>query len=160
MKPDLSAWLASHLSGRITKTDLRTGALLRRTSKIVANQNGLSWECYVNAVSAWLWINNRGTSVALAINRRSPGMGLVEQIDQPFARLSLPVFVRPGTTDAVETCRQLEPFIDGLALSRFEYFTATPDQVTLWNRRPTIERLRARVAALQRQFATERRALS
>ena len=152
MKTDITAWLASELSGRITKTDLRTGALLRRTSKIVANSDGLSWECYVNAVSAWLWINNRGTAVALSINHRSPGMGLVEQVNQPFAHLTLPVFVRPGTTGAGEVCRQLEPFIVALGLGRFEYFSATPDQVTLWNRRPSVETLRKRIQLLRKQF--------
>ena len=152
MKTDLSTWLASELAGRITKTDLRTGALLRRTSKIVANTDGLSWECYVNAVSAWLWINNRGTRVAVSINRRSPGMLLTEPVDQPFARVTLPVFVRSGTDGALDECRRLEPFIDGLALKRFEYFAATPDQVTLWNRRPTIDILRRRIQLMRDQF--------
>ena len=49
---DLSAWLAAELGGRVTKTDFRTGALLRRTAKVVAVRDGLSWECYVNAA---LW---------------------------------------------------------------------------------------------------------
>ena len=86
---DFSPWLASELSGRITKTDLRTGALLRRTSKIVALQDGLAW---------------------------------------------------------------LEPFIEALALGRSEYLIATPDQVTLWNRRPSVETLRKRIQLLRRQF--------
>ena len=152
--PHVSAWLAAELGGRITKTDLRTGALLRRTSKIVATRNGLSWECYINAASAWLWINGRGfdPTAALSINRRSPGLGLVEPLDQPFARLTHPVFARPGTGNARATCRRVEPLIEALALSRFEYVTTTPDQITLWNRRPAIATLRRRIQALRAEL--------
>jgi len=151
----VSAWLANELGGRITKTDLRTGALLRRTSKIVARQDGMSWECYVNAASAWLWINGHGSDagVALSINRRSPGMLMTEPVEQPFAGLTHPVFTTPGGTGAREQCRRWEPFVAGLALGRFEYITATPDQVTLWNRRPRIDTLRRRINLLRDQFA-------
>jgi hypothetical protein len=153
VKVDLSAWLAAELGGRITKTDLRTGALLRRTSKIVSMQDGLSWECYVNAASTWLWLNGSGTAgPALAINRRSPGMLMLEPVEQPFARLTLPVFTRAGSTGAREQCRQWEPLVEGLALGRFEYLTATPDQVALWNRRPTTDVLQRRIQLLRSQF--------
>jgi hypothetical protein len=150
---DLSAWLATELGGRVTKTDLRTGALLRRTSKIVALQDGLSWECYINAASVWLWLNGSGTAgSALSINRRSPGMLLIEPVAHPFIHLTLPAFTRPGTTGAGEQCRQWEPFVEGLELGRFDYLTATPDQVTLWNRRPTADVLRRRIQLMRSQF--------
>jgi hypothetical protein len=147
----VSAWLATELGGRITKTDLRTGALLRRTSKIVATRDALSWECYVNAASVWLWINGRGFDrvVAVSINRRSPGMGLTEPVDQPFARLTHPAFTGPGPGNAAEMCRRVEPLIEALALARFEYLTTTPDQITAWNRRPTIDTLRRRIRILR-----------
>jgi hypothetical protein len=152
--PDHSAFLAAELGGRITKTNLRTGALLRRTTKIVAQQDGISWECYVNAASAWLWLNGSGTSgAALSINRRAPGMLMTERVEDAFARLTHPVFTRPGTTGAREQCREWEPFIEALSLGRFDYITATPDQFTLWNRRPRIEVLRARIQILRSQFA-------
>jgi hypothetical protein len=150
----VSAWLANELGGRITKTDLRTGALLRRTSKIVARQDGISWECYVNAASAWLWINGRGSDagVALSINRRSPGLLMIEPVDQPFAALTHPVFARSGGTGAREQCRRWEPLISALELGRFDYITATPDQFALWNRRPRLDTLRRRVQLLRAQF--------
>jgi hypothetical protein len=150
----LAAWLATELGGRVSRTDLRTGALLRRTAKIVAQQDGLTWECYVNAASAWLWINGRGSDpgVTLSINRRSPGMLMIEPVEQPFAALTHPVFTRPGGTGAREQCRRWEPFVAGLVLGRFEYITATPDQFTLWNRRPRIDTLRRRIQLLRTQF--------
>ena len=69
-----AAWLATALGGRITKTDLRTGPLLRRTSKIVAVQDGLSWECYVNAASVWLWINGPSLfgDAGFSVNKKFP----------------------------------------------------------------------------------------
>jgi hypothetical protein len=153
VRADLSAWLASELGGKITKTGLRTGALLRRTNKVVAVQEGLSWECYVNAASTWLWLNGSGTAgPALSINRRAPGMLMTEPVEQPFARVTLPVFTRPGGTGARDQCRQWETFVDALGLGRFEYLTATPDQLTLWNRRPTADVLRRRIQLLRAQF--------
>ena len=150
----VSAWLADQIDGRITKTDLRTGALLRRTMKIVARQDGISWECYVNAASVWLWLNGSGTSGAeISINRRAPVMLMIEPVEDAFERLTHPVFMRPGSAGAREQCRMWEPFIEALALRRFDYITATPDQFTLWNRRPTIDTLRRRIQLLRAQFA-------
>lgn len=161
MATDLSGWLATELAGRVTKSDLRTGALLRRTSKIVARRDGLSWECYVNAASAWLWINNRGVSgTAFSVNRKSHSMLLIDPVADAFERLAYPVYAwpadRPGSPYPRENvrpaCRRLEPFVAALDLSYWEYFTATPDQITLWNRRPDCDRLRRRIALLRDQF--------
>jgi hypothetical protein len=152
--PQVSAWLATELDGRITKTELRTGPLLRRTSKIVARQDGISWECYVNAASVWLWLNGSGTSVAeMSINRRAPVMLMIEAVENPFERLAHAAFARPGSSGAREQCRAWESLIEELALGRFDYITATPDQFTLWNRRPTIDTLRRRIDRLRAQFA-------
>jgi hypothetical protein len=149
----VSAWLATELDGRITKTELRTGPLLRRTAKIVARQDGISWECYVNAASVWLWLNGSGTTGAeMSINRPARVMLMIEPVEDAFERLAHPVFRRPGSTDAREQCIAWEPLIEELALGRFDYITATPDQFTLWNRRPAIDRLRRRIDLLRAQF--------
>ena len=157
-----AAWLATELGGRITKTDLRTGPLLRRTSKIVARQNGLSWECYVNAASAWLWINGRvlGDEAGFSVNRKFPVMGFIEPLADAFERLRQPVYVWPSDrppepyprANAIKACRRLEPLFEALNLGRREYVSATPDQVTLWNRRPDVDVLRRRIQLLRDQF--------
>ena len=163
MASDLSQWLASELGGRVTKTELRTGFLLRRTSKIVANRDGLSWECYVNAASAWLWINNRGVpGAAFSVNRKSHSMLLIEPVADAFDHLSYPVFARPPYREGSPyprenvqpACRRLEPFFAALDLGRWEFFTTTPDQITLWNRRPDRDRLRRRIQLLRENFGT------
>ena len=162
MANDLSGWLASELDGRITRTDLRTGPLLRRTSKIVSKQHGLSWECYVNAVSVWLWINGRvlGDEAGFSVNKKFLVMGFSERLDDVFERLSLPVYVWPANRPpefyprehARRACRRLEPFLASLDLGRGEYLTATPDQITVWNRRPDADCLRRRIQLLRDQF--------
>ena len=145
----------------MTKTDLRTGALLRRTSKIIANRDGLSWECYVNAVSAWLWIDNRGVpDTAFSVNRRSHSNILIDPVADAFERLKVPVYAWPsdraGSPYPRENvrlaCRRLEPFFTALDLGRWELFTATPDQITVWNRRPDRDRLRRRIQLLSEYF--------
>ena len=166
MANDLSAWLASELDGRITRTDLRTGPLLRRTSKIVSKQQGLSWECYVNAASVWLWINGRvlGDEAGFSVNKKFLVMGFSEQLDDAFERLSLPVYVWPANRPpelyprehARRACRRLEPLFASLDLGRGEYLTATPDQITVWNRRPDADRLRRRIQLLRDQFGLRR----
>ena len=167
MATDLSGWLATELGGRVTKTDLRTGALLRRTSKIVANRDGLSWECYLNAASAWLWINNRGVpGTAFSVNRKSHSMLLLDPVADAFERLAYPVYAWPADRagspypreNVQPACRRLEPFIAALDLRRWEFFTATPDQITLWNRRPDRERLRRRIQLLREYFGTPKSA--
>ena len=163
MGTDLSGWLALELGGRVTKTDLRTGALLRRTSTIVANRDGLSWECYVNAASAWLWINNRGVAgTAFSVNRKSHSMLLIDPVADAFERLTYPVYAWPADLQGSlyprenvrPACRRLEAFVAALDLRRWEYFTASPDQITLWNRRPDHERLRRRLQLLREYFGT------
>lgn len=162
MTKDLSAWLASELGGRITKTDLRTGPLLRRTSKIVATQHGLSWECYVNAVSVWLWINSRvlGHEAGFSVKKAFPVRGFTDPLDDAFDQLRVPVFVWPATrppepypaANARAACRRLEPWFAALALGRGEYVTATPDQITIWNRRPDAASLQRRIQLVRDQF--------
>ena len=153
----ISSWLAGELGGRVVKTDLRTGPFLRRTAKIIARQHGISWECYVNAASTWLWLNGSGTSGAeLSINRRAPVMMMIEPVADAFERLKHPVFTRPGSSGAREQCRAWETFVEQLALKRFDYVIATPDQFTLWNRRPRVETLRDRIAVLRTQFGDDR----
>src|SRR5687767_8613735 len=129
MATDLSAWLASELGGRVTKTELRMGALMRRTSKIVANRDGLSWECYVNAVSAWLWINNRGVpGTSFSVNRRCHGMLQIDPVADAFERLAYPVYAGPADRagspypreNVRPACRRLEPFFAALDLGRWE----------------------------------------
>jgi hypothetical protein len=162
MANDLSSWLAAELDGRIAKTDLRTGPLLRRTSKIVSTQQGLPWECYVNAASVWLWINGRvlGDEAGFSVNKKYLVMGFSEPLDAAFERLSLPVYVWPANRPpepyprehARRTCRRLEPLFASLDLGRGEYLTATPDQITLWNRRPSAPFLQRRIQLLRGQF--------
>ena len=162
MATDLSAWLASELGGRITKTGLRTGPLLRRTSKIVAKQYGLSWECYVNAVSVWMWINSRilGDEAGFSVNKKFPVMGFTEPLEDAFEHLPLPVFVWPAArppesypaANARAACGRLEPWFAALALGRGEYVTATPDQITIWNRRPDAACLQRRIQLVRDQF--------
>jgi hypothetical protein len=162
MPTNLTSWLAAELGGRITKTNLRTGPWLRRTSKIVARQGGLSWECYVNAASAWLWINGRvlGDEAGFSVNRKFPVMAFVEPLDAPFETLTLPVYVSPRVPKplydpaaARRACRRLEAFFEQLDLRRGDYFTASPDQITLWNRRPDAAVLQRRIRVLRVQFA-------
>jgi len=162
MAKDLSAWLASELGGRITKTDLRMGPLLRRTTKIIARQDGLSWECYVNAASVWLWINSRvlGDDAGFSVNKKALMMGYTEQLEDAFERSRLPAYVWPASRppepyareNARRACRRLESFFESLELGRGEYVIATPDQISVWNRRPQVDRLRRQIQLLREQF--------
>jgi hypothetical protein len=165
---ELAAWLADELGGRVTQRDLRTGLLFRRTHKVVARKAGPSWECYVTAASVWLWINNLGLAedAGFSVNRRSRTMVFIERLADPFDRLLLPVYVWPSerspalypVPEVRAACRRLEGFFAALELRRGECVTITPAQITLWNRRPTRERLRARTRLMTELFAGERRA--
>jgi hypothetical protein len=160
---DLAAWLADELGGRVAQHDLRTGLWFRRTHKVVASGAGPSWECYVTAVSVWLWINNLGLAenAGFSVNERSKAMGFIEPLPNPFDRLLLPVYVwsseyppAPYTVPAVvAACRRLEGFFAALELRRGEHVMITQEQITLWNRRPTRDRLRARIRLMTDLFA-------
>src|SRR5687767_3297043 len=90
---DLAAWLADELGGRITQTDLRTGAWFRRTHKVFATSDGVVFESYVTAASVWMWIEGIELDQAtqFSVNRRVPMMVHIERLEDPFARLRLPV---------------------------------------------------------------------
>jgi hypothetical protein len=160
---DLAAWLAEELGGRVTQRDLRTGLWFRRTHKVVASRAGPSWECYVTAVSVWLWINNLGLAenAGFSVNARSTVMGFSERLANPFERLLLPVYVWPSEhppapypVPAVRAaCRRLEGLFAALELRRGEHVMITREQITLWNRRPTRDRLRARIRVMTDLFA-------
>jgi hypothetical protein len=159
---DLAAWLADELGGRITQTDLRTGFWFRRTHKVVARSDGVSFEAYVSAAAVWLWIQKLDLDPAtkFSVNRRSIGMGCIEPLADAFARLRLPVFVPPrdrnpqqhSPSQVREACRSLEAFVAAIDLQRGEYLVATPAQVTIWNQRPGVDRLRARIHAVKARF--------
>lgn len=144
----------------MTKTDLRMGPFLRPTSKIFATTGAFAWECYVNAASVWLWINGPvlPEQAGFAVNKPSRVMGCTERMESPFERVSHAVYVwptglppAPYPLDQIRAaCRRLEPLIEQLELGRNEYLSATPDQITLWNRKPTREVLRRRVQLLRR----------
>jgi hypothetical protein len=159
---ELAAWLADELGGRVAQRDLRTGLWFRRTHKVVA---GPSWECYVTAASVWLWFNNLGLAenAGFAVNEPSRTMGFIERLANPFERLLLPVYVWPSerppalypVPEVRAACRRLEGFFAALELRRGEHVMITPAQLTLWNRRPDRERLRARIRLLQQMFERE-----
>ena len=158
---DLASWLADELGGRITQTDLRTGPWFRRTHKVFASCDGVVFESYVTAASVWMWIEGIELDPAtqFSVNRRVPMMVHIEPLEDPFARLRLPVFVWPGDRDPQfsppqirSACRTLEGFITALDLRRREYLTATPSQITVWNQPPDRDRLQHRIAAVKARF--------
>jgi hypothetical protein len=72
----------------------------------------------------------------------------------------LAVFVWPAARQpepypaahALAACRRLEPWFAALALGRGDYVSATPDQITIWNRRPNAACLQRRIHLVRDQF--------